>query len=405
VSPGAAAGGPVSGGLAAGGLALPPVLVVSGTGTEVGKTVVTAAVAALAAARGLRVAVVKPVQTGEPPGSPGDLDTVRRLSGVTDLHELARFPDPLSPEAAARQAGRPPLDLSAAAVYVKRIDADLVLVEGAGGLLVRYDPAGTTVADLAAMLGAPVLVVTQPGLGTLNHTALTVEAMKTRRLELAGVVIGAWPAHPHLAERVNLTDLEIVAGQPLAGALAAGASQLDPERFLAVARAGLGPALGGQFGGTPLSALSANDNGREHLSSLISRGNSGRLQQADHTVNMCNPRYSGEVTPDERTHMTESPAARPRNPRTSWESVSAHPVISAVIAILVIASVFFSLYVPLYASATPKIGAFPFFYFYLIVYMPVVGIVLGIVIWLQKKLEPAGSSGDEPDSGAGEVTR
>jgi hypothetical protein len=103
--------------------------------------------------------------------------------------------------------------------------------------------------------------------------------------------------------------------------------------------------------------------------------------------------------------MTEPLGAKPRTHRSSWESVSAHPVISAIITILVIASVFFSLYVPLYASATPKIGAFPFFYFYLIIYMPVVGIVLGIVIWLQKKLEPAGRSGDEPGSGAGEVTR
>jgi dethiobiotin synthetase len=92
----------------------PAVLVVSGTGTDVGKTVVTAAVAALAASSGLRVAVVKPVQTGEPPGPSGDLDTVRRLSGVTDTYELARFGDPLSPEAAARAAGRPPLDLAAA---------------------------------------------------------------------------------------------------------------------------------------------------------------------------------------------------------------------------------------------------------------------------------------------------
>ena len=77
---------------------LPPVLVVSGTGTEVGKTVVTAAIAALAASGGRRVAVVKPVQTGEPPGPAGDLQVIRRLSGVTQTHELARFPDPLSPE-------------------------------------------------------------------------------------------------------------------------------------------------------------------------------------------------------------------------------------------------------------------------------------------------------------------
>ena len=251
MSPALADRDPAEGSPADRGPAVPPVLVISGTGTEVGKTVVTAAIAALAAARGQRVAVIKPVQTGEPPGSPGDLDAVRRLSGVTDLHELARFPDPLSPEAAARQAGRPPLDLSAAAVYVKQVDADLVLVEGAGGLLVRYDPAGTTIADLAALRGAPVLVVTQPGLGTLNHTALTVEALKARRLALAGVVIGSWSSHPDLAERVNLSDLEVVTGQPLAGALAAGAGQLSREDFLAVARAGLRPAFGGQFGGFP----------------------------------------------------------------------------------------------------------------------------------------------------------
>ena len=151
----------------------------------------------------------------------------------------------------ARQAGRPPLDLSAAAVHIKAIEADLVLVEGVGGLLVRYDPAGATIAGLAAMLAAPVLVVTQPGLGTLNHTALTLEALRARGLALAGVVIGAWPHRPDLAERVNLTDLAVVAGQPLAGALAAGAGRLDREAFLAVARSGLSPALGGQFGGTP----------------------------------------------------------------------------------------------------------------------------------------------------------
>ena len=242
-------GAPLAGGLRA--VRLPPVLVVSGTGTEVGKTVVTAAVAALAASRGERVAVVKPAQTGEPPGSTGDLEVIRRLSGSGAIRtvELARFPDPLSPEAAARTAGRPPLDLAEAAVAVKQLaaSADLVLVEGAGGLLVRYDPAGATIADLAAMLGAPVLVVTTPGLGTLNHTALTLEALGARRLAAAGVVIGAWPDRPGLAERANLTDLAVIAGRPLAGALPAGAGRLDRDAFLAVARGGLGPELGGTF--------------------------------------------------------------------------------------------------------------------------------------------------------------
>jgi len=197
--------------------------------------------------------VVKPAQTGEPPGTSGDLEVIRRLSGVTQTHELARFGDPLSPEAAARAAGRPPPDLAAAAVFIKQLQADagadLVLVEGAGGLLVRYDPAGGTIADLAAMLDAPVLVVTTPGLGTLNHTALTLEALSARRLAAAGVVIGAWPAEPGLAGRANLTDLAVIAGQPLAGALPAGAARLGRADFLAAARAGLGPALGGTFRG------------------------------------------------------------------------------------------------------------------------------------------------------------
>jgi dethiobiotin synthetase len=225
------------------------VLVVTGTGTGVGKTVVTAAVAALAAARGSRVAVVKPAQTGVATDEPGDLAEVRRLAGVTDLHELARYPDPLSPAAAARHSGLGPLDLRSAAVRVRELadERDLVLVEGAGGLLVRYDEEGATVADLAHELAADVLVVVDPSLGTLNHTALTLEAMAHRGLALAGVVIGAWPAEPDLACRSNVRDLETLAARPLAGALPAGAGSMDGAEFLLAARAGLAPAFGGTF--------------------------------------------------------------------------------------------------------------------------------------------------------------
>jgi dethiobiotin synthetase len=224
-------------------------LVVSGTGTGVGKTVVTAAVAALALRRGLDVAVVKPAQTGAAPGKPGDLDEIARLARVADRRELARFPSALSPEAAARVSGLPPVDLRAAARQVTRLAADgkLVLIEGAGGLAVRYDAEGTTIADLAGMLGAPVLVVAQAGLGTLNHTALTLAALATLGLECAGVVIGCWPAEPDLAMRCNLADLRTLAGRPLSGAMAAGAGALVPEHFVAMARSGLDPALGGEF--------------------------------------------------------------------------------------------------------------------------------------------------------------
>lgn len=225
---------------------------VTGTGTGVGKTVVTAALTALGVSRGWSVAVVKPAQTGARPGEPGDLAEVRRLAALppgAELHEFVRYPDPLSPAAAARRAGQAPLDPDDA---VRRIGAltgrcRLVLVEGAGGLLVRYDPDGRTIADLARALAAPVLVVTRAGLGTLNDTALTLEALAHRGLDLAGLVIGAWPAKPGLAERSNIADLETLAARPLCGALPEGANRLEPAEFLSMASASLAPAFGGRF--------------------------------------------------------------------------------------------------------------------------------------------------------------
>ena len=224
------------------------VLVVAGTDTGVGKTIVTAALAARARARGAAVAVVKPAQTGVAAGEPGDLAEVTRLSGVEDVHELARYPDPLAPATAARRAGAPGVRAEQVAEAVAALAVrDLVLVEGAGGLLVRFDEDGTTLADLARALHAPVLVVCGAGLGTLNHTALTLEALAHRGIELAGLVLGSWPAEPGLAERSNLADLEMLAARPLLGALPAGAGGLDRQAFLEVARAGLSPQLGGRF--------------------------------------------------------------------------------------------------------------------------------------------------------------
>jgi dethiobiotin synthetase len=225
------------------------VLVVTGTSTEVGKTVATAALAALAVDRGTSVAVVKPAQTGVDDDAPGDLAEVTRLSGCSEVHELVRYPDPLSPAAAARRSGREPLDPARFYDLALRLDRehDLVLVEGAGGLLVRYDEDGTTLADLARGLRAPVLVVAGPQLGTLNHPALTLEALAHRGVELDGVVLGSWPADPGLAERSNVRDLETLAARPLLGVLPAGSGSLDRTGFLEVARAGLSPQLGGSF--------------------------------------------------------------------------------------------------------------------------------------------------------------
>jgi dethiobiotin synthetase len=225
------------------------ILVVTGTDTGVGKTVVTAAIAVLARERGAPVAVVKPAQTGVAAGEPGDLDDVIRLSGVTTTFELARYPDPLSPAAAARVSGLPSVSLDQAAETITELTEShrLVLVEGAGGLLVRFDEDGATLADLARALHAPVLVVARAALGTLNHTALTLEAMAGRGLDLAGVVIGSWPSEPGLAERCNVADLEMLAARPLSGALPEGAGSLEPAAFAHVARSGLAPALGGGF--------------------------------------------------------------------------------------------------------------------------------------------------------------
>jgi dethiobiotin synthetase len=225
------------------------VLMVTGTCTGVGKTVVTAALAALARARGASTAVVKPGQTGALPNEPGDLQDVNRLAGVDELHEYGRFPDPLSPAAAARRSGLPPVDLGKAADRIGELarDHDLVLVEGAGGLLVRYDEDGATIADLAHRLGAPMVVVVRPDLGTLNHTALTLEAMAGRGVELGGIVIGSWPGEPDLAMRANIRDLETISARPLGGALPTGAGALDPVAFLHTARDGLSPTFGGCF--------------------------------------------------------------------------------------------------------------------------------------------------------------
>ncbi len=229
------------------------VLAVTGTGTGVGKTVVTAAVAALAAAAGQRVAVVKPAQTGVAAGEESDARVVARLTGLGDVHELVRYPDPLAPATAACRAGVAPLSAAAMTARIRSLAArrDLVLVEGAGGLLVRLDAEGSTIADVAAGLGAQLLVVAAAGLGTLNATALTCEAIAARGLAAAGVVIGSWPASPDLAARTNLEDLPAYAGCPLLGALPESMGARSRAEFLALARDSLAPQLGGRWTGLP----------------------------------------------------------------------------------------------------------------------------------------------------------
>ncbi|PVZ08888.1 dethiobiotin synthetase [Actinomycetospora cinnamomea] len=222
-------------------------MIVTGTGTDVGKTVVVAAVAALARAAGERVTVLKPAQTGVAEDEPGDLAAVVRLAGAVDTLELARFPEPLAPATAARRAGAMPVMAAQVVEAVRGLEgtADLVLVEGAGGLLVRLNDLHETLADVASGLAAPVLLVASAGLGVLNSAALTAEALARRGVPLLGTVVGALPERPDLAERTNLDDLPRVTDAPLLGVLPAGLGGVDHDAFLVAARCGLGPVLGG----------------------------------------------------------------------------------------------------------------------------------------------------------------
>ncbi|MFJ9944557.1 dethiobiotin synthase [Streptomyces erythrochromogenes] len=226
------------------------VVMVSGTGTEIGKTVVTSAVAAAAVAAGRSVAVLKPAQTGVGPQEPGDAAEVVRLAGpsVTAM-ELARYPEPLAPDTAARRAGLPTLAPAQIAEAARRLseDHDLVLVEGAGGLLVRFDEAGNTLADAARLLGAPTLLVTQAGLGTLSSTTLAAEGLRARGLTALGMVVGSWPQSPDLAARCNLADLPKSSELPLLGAVPEGSGALAPDLFRAEAPSWLAPPLSGTW--------------------------------------------------------------------------------------------------------------------------------------------------------------
>jgi dethiobiotin synthetase len=214
------------------------ITLVTGTGTGIGKTVVTAALVAHALAAGGSVAAVKPVQTGVGPGEPADIDEIGRLSGCSSLHELQRLPDPLAPESAARINGVRLASCTELARSVLEIaqDHDEVFVEGSGGLLVRLDNAGGTLLDLADALGAEVtfVVVTSLALGTLNHTELTVNALRARGFEPTGLVIGRRPPDPlGLAERSNLVDLPRLTGVPILAAIPDGAATPRSDTYSA----------------------------------------------------------------------------------------------------------------------------------------------------------------------------
>ena len=196
---------------------------VTGTGTQVGKTVVAAVIARSLVAAGARVAVFKPAvsglaETGEP-----DHVLLRRAAGSTQTDdEIAphRYQEPVSPHLGAQLAGdaiEPARLVRAARAAAGR--ADYLVCEGVGGLLVPLT-LGYLVRDLARELALPVVIAAKPGLGTINHTLLTVEAARAVGLDPALVVLTPWPDDPSVLERSNreaIQRLGSVRVEPLPG--------------------------------------------------------------------------------------------------------------------------------------------------------------------------------------------
>jgi dethiobiotin synthetase len=222
-------------------------LFVTGTDTGVGKTVVSASIVAALRARQLAVRALKPLITGldDPPDPvwPPDHELLALVAGH-DPQEVAllTFGPPVSPHLAAELSGEPvrPRELERAVRAAPR-EGEVLVVEGVGGLLVPIAPA-YDVLELAAALELPLVVVARPGLGTINHTLLTLQAARSRGLRVAGVVLNPWPAQPDAIERSNRATIEQLGGVsvsvlprlegPDPAALAAAGALLPLERWL-----------------------------------------------------------------------------------------------------------------------------------------------------------------------------
>jgi dethiobiotin synthetase len=192
-------------------------LLVTGTDTGVGKTVVAAAVISALRGRGLPVRALKPLITGldDPPDPawPLDHELLARAGGhAADEVMLLGYGPPVSPHLAAELSGEPvrPGELERRIRAAAR-DGEVLVVEGVGGLLVPIAP-GYDVRSLAVALALPLVVVARPGLGTINHTLLTLEAARGRGLRVAGVVLNPWPDEPGEIELSNRSTIEELGG-------------------------------------------------------------------------------------------------------------------------------------------------------------------------------------------------
>ncbi|HSM14977.1 MAG TPA: dethiobiotin synthase [Thermoanaerobaculia bacterium] len=208
-------------------------LFVTGTDTGVGKTVVSALVLARYG-RELALGYWKPVATGE--ATEHDRTTIEELvPGALTAAESYLFPTPVSPHLAARLDGE---RIELARVLARWNELSAVfpgtgfLVEGAGGALVPLDDSGTMMVDLIARLALPVLLVARSTLGTINHSLLTLEALRRRDLALAGVVLVGPPDEENRRAIERFGEVEVVSEVPAleavdAGSIAAAAAEFD----------------------------------------------------------------------------------------------------------------------------------------------------------------------------------
>jgi dethiobiotin synthetase len=195
-------------------------LFVTGTDTEVGKSVLAAAVCAALASRGETVAAFKPVVTGidEPPDPvwPRDHELLSQVSSSGQSPKDVApylFGPAVSPHYAAELAGT---TIEPARLLETARRHELVIAEGVGGLMVPLTP-GYLVRDLAVDLGLPLVVAARTGLGTINHTLLTLDAARAAGLRVACVVMTPWPESPEPIELSNRETVERLGGVPVAG--------------------------------------------------------------------------------------------------------------------------------------------------------------------------------------------
>jgi dethiobiotin synthetase len=184
---------------------------VTGTGTEVGKTVVAGVIARSRAAAGHNVAVFKPAVSGLDEGGEPDHAVLRRAAGSFQTDdEIApyRYGPPVSPHLGAELAGETiDRDRLLSAARAASVGADFLVCEGVGGLMVPLT-LGYLIRDLVRELAIPVVIAAPPGLGTINHTLMTIESARAVGLEVAAVVLTPWPADPRVTERSNRDAIE-----------------------------------------------------------------------------------------------------------------------------------------------------------------------------------------------------